>query len=111
MSQASSSNKWNNKRERQYQHIRQSEQKRGVDEDRADKIAARTVNKELARHGESKQASRTSTIDIASSRRGGLRSHRGAARRTYALLYEEARRKGLHGRSKMNKAQLQRTLS
>lgn len=102
---------WSNKRERQYQHIKQSEQKRGVGKDRAEEIAARTVNKERAQHGESKQASRTSINDISSSKRGGLRSHRGAGGRTYAQLYEEARRKGLHGRSKMNKAQLQQALS
>lgn len=102
---------WSNKRERQYQHIKQSVQKRGSSKDRAEEIAARTVNKERAQSGESKAASRTSLNDMPSSKRGGHRSHSGAAGRTFAQLYQEARKKGLHGRSKMNKAQLQRALA
>lgn len=102
---------WSNKRERQYQHIKQSEQKRGSSKDRAEEIAARTVNKERAQHGESKTASRTSVKDMSSSKRGGQHSHSGAAGRTFAQLYQEARKKGLQGRSKMNKAQLQSALA
>jgi hypothetical protein len=102
---------WSNKRERQYQHIKQSAQKRGNSKDRAEEIAARTVNKERAQHGESKTASRTSLQDMPASKRGGRRSHSGAAGRTFAQLYQEARNRGLHGRSKMNKAQLQRALA
>jgi hypothetical protein len=98
---------WSKKRERQYDHIRDGLEKRGKSEDVAEEIAARTVNKERARHGESKTASRTSTEDISSGRRGGLRSHRGSGGRTRAQLYEEARRRGIEGRSKMSKAQLE----
>jgi hypothetical protein len=101
---------WNAKRERQYEHIKSGLKKRGRGEDVAEEIAARTVNKERARAGESRTASRTSTKDISSGRRGGLRSHRGAGGRTKAQLYEEARRKGIGGRSKMTKAQLQRAV-
>jgi hypothetical protein len=101
---------WNNKRERQYEHIKEGLEERGKDEDTAEEIAARTVNKERARAGEAKQASRTSTQDISSGRRGGLRSHRGAGGRTRDQLYNEARDKGIQGRSKMNKAQLERAL-
>jgi hypothetical protein len=71
---------WSDKRERQYQHIKEGLEDRGREEDTAEEIAARTVNKERARHGEARQASRTSTDDISSSRRGGLRSHRGPGR-------------------------------
>ena len=98
------------KRERQYQHIKASLEERGESEDRAEEIAARTVNKERARAGESKTASRSSTDDISSSRRGGLRSHKGPGGRTKAQLYNEARQKGVKGRSKMNKAQLERAV-
>ncbi len=98
---------WNDKRERQYEHIKEGELDRGVDEDTAEEIAARTVNKERARAGEAKQVSPTSVDDISSGRRGGLRSHRGAGGRTYDQLYAEAKRKNVHGRSKMNKAQLE----
>jgi hypothetical protein len=98
------------KRERQYEHIKASLKERGESEDRAEEIAARTVNKERARAGESKTASRSSTDDISSSRRGGLRSHRGPGGRTKAQLYNEARQKGVKGRSKMNKAQLERAV-
>ena len=86
---------WSEKRERQYEHIKQGLKKRGRSEDTAEEIAARTVNKERARSGEAKRASRTSTKDISSGRRGGLRSHRGPGGRTKAQLYEEAKRKGV----------------
>lgn len=98
------------KRERQYEHIRESEKKRGVGDKRAKEIAARTVNKERARAGESKTASRSSTHDISSARRGGLRSHRGPGGPTYDQLYNEARQRNIKGRSTMNKEQLQRAL-
>jgi hypothetical protein len=101
---------WSEKRERQYEHIKEGLEERGEDEDTAEEIAARTVNKERARSGEAKEASRTSTEDISSSRRGGLRSHRGRGGRTRDQLYEEAKRKGIEGRSKMNKAQLERAV-
>jgi hypothetical protein len=97
---------WSAKRERQYQHIEEGLEQRGRSEKTAKQIAARTVNKERARAGEAKQASRTSTEDISSSRRGGLRSHSGSAGRTRDQLYAEAKRKGIDGRSKMNKAEL-----
>jgi len=99
---------WNKKRERQYEHIKEGLRDRGESEDTAEEIAARTVNKERARAGETNTASRTSTDDISSGRRGGLRSHRGPAGRTKAQLYNEARRKNVRGRSKMTKAELQR---
>jgi hypothetical protein len=102
---------WSAKRERQYQHIKQGLKKSGDSEVLAEEIAARTVNKSRARAGESKTASRTSLQDISSSRRGGLRSHKGAGGRTKAQLYEDARRKGIKGRSSMTKTQLQRALS
>ncbi|MER7931186.1 MULTISPECIES: plasmid stabilization protein [unclassified Streptomyces] len=98
------------KRERQYEHIKESALDRGENEERAEEIAARTVNKERARAGESATASRTSLEDMSSGRRGGKRSHSGAAGPTYDQLYEEARRRGIGGRSDMNKAQLQRAL-
>jgi hypothetical protein len=98
---------WTDKRERQYDHIKEGLRARGRSEDVAEEIAARTVNKERARHGEAKTASRTSTEDISSGRRGGLRSHRGSGGRTRSQLYEEARRKNIRGRSKMTKAQLE----
>jgi len=101
---------WNRKRERQYEHIKEGLEDHGRSEDVAEEIAARTVNKERARAGEARQASRTSTKDISSGRRGGLRSHRGPGGRTKEQLYNEARRKGIRGRSKMNKAQLQRAV-
>jgi hypothetical protein len=97
---------WSRKRERQYDHIKQGLKDRGRSEDTAEEIAARTVNKERARAGEANQASRTSTDDISSGRRGGLRSHSGAAGRTRDQLYEEAKRKGIRGRSTMSKAEL-----
>jgi hypothetical protein len=102
---------WSSKRERQYEHIKEGLEERGRPEDVAEEIAARTVNKERARAGEAKQASRTSTQDISSGRRGGLRSHRGPGGRTKAQLYAEARKKNVHGRSKMTKAELERAVS
>jgi hypothetical protein len=101
---------WNKKRERQYEHIRSALRDRGHSEDEAEEIAARTVNKERARRGESETASRSSIEDISSSRRGGLRSHSGEGGRTRDQLYAEAKRKGVRGRSAMNKAQLQRAV-
>ena len=98
------------KRERQYQHIKDSAKRRGESTGRAEEIAARTVNKERARSGEARTASRTSTRDMSSSRRGGLRSHRGARGPTYAQLYAEARSRGIKGRSTMSKVQLARAL-
>lgn len=101
---------WSTKRERQYEHIKESVLDRGEDEDTAEEIAARTVNKERARAGESEEASKTSTDDISSGRRGGLRSHKGAGGRTRAQLYEEAKRKGVKGRSTMTKAELEKAV-
>lgn len=101
---------WSAKRERQYEHIKEGLVDRGKKEDTAEEIAARTVNKERARAGESKTTSRTSTHDISSSRRGGLRSHSGPQGRTKAQLYNEARQKGVQGRSRMSKAQLEQAV-
>lgn len=101
---------WSRKRERQYEHIKEGLRDRGRSEPTAEEIAARTVNKERARSGESQQRSRTSTQDISSGRRGGLRSHRGAGGRTKAQLYAEAKKKGVEGRSKMSKAELERAV-
>src|SRR5512141_2141969 len=101
---------WSNKRERQYEHIKDGLRERGESEDKAEEIAARTVNKERARAGEAKESSRTSTDDISSGRRGGLRSHRGPGGRTRDQLYNEAKKKNIKGRSKMNKAQLARAV-
>ena len=98
------------KRERQYEHIKASAKQRGESTGRAEEIAARTVNKERARSGESRTASRTSTRDMSSSRRGGQRSHRGAQGPTRDQLYAEARSRGIKGRSSMNKVQLARAL-
>jgi hypothetical protein len=100
------------KRERQYEHIKDSERKSGASLSRAEEIAARAVNKERARSGESRSASRTSTGDISSGRRGGLRSSKPGPRgRTREQLYQEARSLGVDGRSRMNKAQLQRAVN
>lgn len=99
------------KRERQYEHIRKSELQRGEKPQRATEIAARTVNKERARTGESRVASRTSTQDLSSGRRGGLRSRTGAAGRTKEQLYAEARKRNIKGRSSMTKPQLERALA
>jgi hypothetical protein len=101
---------WNDKRERQYDHIRKGLLARGEDEDTAEEIAARTVNKERARSGEAEESSPTSTEDISSSRRGGLHSHRGRGGRTRDQLYNEARAKGIKGRSKMSKDELERAV-
>ncbi len=99
------------KRARQYEHVRQSEREQGASERRAEEIAARTVNKERARSGESRERSRSSTDDISSGRRGGLRSGKAGPRgRTREQLYNEARSLGVEGRSRMNKAQLQRAV-
>jgi hypothetical protein len=99
------------KRARQYEHIKQGEQEQGASESRAEEIAARTVNKNRARAGESRTASRTSTDDISSSRRGGLRSGTNRTKgRTRDQLCEEARKLNVGGRSKMNKSQLQRAV-
>jgi plasmid stabilization system protein ParE len=102
---------WTAKQERQYEHIKESTRDRGAPTRRAKEIAARTVNKERARRGQSKTSSRSSTQDMSSSRRGGLRSGRSGPRgRTREQLYNEARQMGIEGRSKMNKAQLQRAV-
>ena len=101
---------WSKKRERQYEHIRDSLEDRGYKDDAAKEIAARTVNKERARSGEAKEASRSSIEDMSSSRRGGLRSHKGPGGRTYEQLYNEAKDRGVKGRSKMTKAELERAL-
>ena len=102
---------WSAKRERQYEHIKAGLLDQGNIEDLAEEIVARTINKERCPWpGEAKHASRTSTDDLSSGRRGGLRSHRGPGGRTQKQLYEEARRKAVKGRSKMSKAQLQRAV-
>ena len=103
-------NRWSPKRERQYEHIKEGIKARGESEDKAEEIAARTVNKERARSGEARTASRTSKKDISSGRRGGLRSHKGPGGRTYRQLYAEAQRKGIEGRSKMTKQQLEKAV-
>jgi hypothetical protein len=103
--------KKNSKRERQYQHIKDSERQQGASLKRAEEIAARTINKERARSGEARTSSRTSTSDISSGRRGGLRSGKPGPRgRTREQLYQEARSLGVNGRSHMNKEQLQRAV-
>jgi hypothetical protein len=101
---------WSNKRERQYEHIKEGLLEHGRSEDVAEEIAARTVNKERARAGEASVASATSIDDISSGRRGGLRSHTGPGGRTYRQLYAEAQRANIKGRSAMNKAELERHL-
>ena len=99
------------KRARQYEHIKQSVREQGRSEDLAEEIAARTVNKERARAGESRERSKTSVRDISSGRRGGLRSGTNRAKgRTRDQLYEEARHLGVEGRSKMNKEQLRKAV-
>ena len=102
---------WSAKRERQYEHVKESVEDRGASEKKAKEIAARTVNKERARSGEAKESSRLSRKDASSGRRGGLRS--GTSRpkgRTKEQLYNEAKRMGISGRSKMSKQQLQRAV-
>lgn len=101
---------WIAKRERQYKHIKEGLLDRGEPEPVAEEVAARTVNKERARAGEARRKSRTSVKDISSGRRGGLRSHEGPGGRTYDQLYNEAKHKGIEGRSKMNKKQLERAV-
>jgi hypothetical protein len=98
------------KRERQYEHIKESVKQRGESTDVAEEIAARTVNKERARHGEAKTSSRSSTHDVSSGHRGGKRSHTGAKGRTKAQLYNEAKHKNIAGRSKMSKAELEKAV-
>jgi hypothetical protein len=100
---------WSNKRERQYEHIKESAKEQGASTKRAKEIAARTVNKERARSGEARESSRTSTRDISSGRRGGLRGSGRVRQRgqTKDQLYNQAKRLNIKGRSKMNKAQLQ----
>jgi plasmid stabilization system protein ParE len=102
---------WSDKRERQYEHIKEGLVERGTGEDKAEEIAARTVNKERARHGEARESSSTSTHDISSGRRGGLRSHKGSGGPTYDQLRNEAKARGIRGRSRMSKAQLEKVLS
>ena len=101
---------WSAKRERQYEHIKDGLLDSGRTVKKAEEIAARTVNKERARAGEAKQSSRTSTEDISSGRRGGLRSGKGPGGRTKDQLYNEAKRKNIKGRSKMTKAELERAV-
>jgi hypothetical protein len=101
---------WSDKRERQYEHIKEGLEGRGESEDTAEEIAARTVNKERARAGEAKTSSRSSTDDISSGRRGGLRSHSGPGGRTKEQLYNEAKHKNIRGRSKMTKRELERAV-
>jgi len=102
---------WSDKRERQYEHIKESAKERGTSTKRAKEVAARTVNKERARSGEAKESSRLSRTDLSSGRRGGLRSGtRREKGRTKEQLYQEAKRMGIEGRSKMDKAQLERAV-
>jgi hypothetical protein len=102
---------WSAKRERQYEHIKEAQREQGVPLERAEEIAARTVNKERARSGEARESSRTSRRDISSGRRGGLRSGTNRPKgRTKEQLYNEAKRLNIEGRSKMNKAQLERAV-
>ena len=101
---------WSPKRERQYEHIKDGLEDRGTSTDKAEEIAARTVNKERARAGEARTVSRSSLDDISSSRRGGLRSHSGSGGRTYDQLRNEAGDRGIKGRSTMTKAELLRAL-
>lgn len=104
-------NSWSAKRERQYDHIKESLIKTGRPEPLAEEIAARVVNKERAQHGESVTASASSINDMSSGRRGGLHSHQGSGGRTLLQLRNEARQRGLKGRSSMNKAQLEEALN
>jgi plasmid stabilization system protein ParE len=103
-------NQWSDKRERQYQHIKEGILKRGESEDTAEEIAARTVNKERAQHGEAKEASPATLKDTPAPVRGGHRSHEGAQGRTRDQLYEEARKKGIKGRSAMSKQELEKAV-
>ena len=101
---------WSAKRERQYEHIKDGLKKGGKSEKLAEEIAARTVNKERAQHGEAKHASAATLRDMPAPKRGGQRSHRGEGGRTRDQLYEEAKRKGIAGRSTMSKAELERAV-
>jgi hypothetical protein len=102
---------WSNKRERQYKHIKESLKERGTGEGKAEEIAARTVNKERARSGEARESSRLSRTDVSSGHRGGIRSGTNRAKgRTRDQLYNEAKKMGIEGRSKMTKEQLQRAV-
>ncbi|NDL55907.1 plasmid stabilization protein [Phytoactinopolyspora mesophila] len=101
---------WNKKEERQYEHVKSSLKDRDYKEDTAEEIAARTVNKERARSGSAKQKSKSSTDDISSGRRGGLRSGKGPGGRTKDQLYEEAKKKNIKGRSKMSKRELEKAV-
>jgi hypothetical protein len=101
---------WSKKRERQYEHIKKGLLERGEDTEVAEEIAARTVNKERARAGEARESSPLSREDLSSGRRGGLRSRRGAKGRTFDQLYQEAKRRGIRGRSRMSKAKLKRAV-
>lgn len=101
---------WSGKRERQYEHIKESQRERGSSEGRAEEIAARTVNKNRAQQGESRTASRSSTKDVSPQHRGGKRSHSGPGGPTRDQLYNEARQRGIKGRSKMSKKELAKAL-
>jgi hypothetical protein len=101
---------WSAKRERQYEHIKDSAEDRGTPPRVAERMAAATVNKERARHGESRTASRSSLEDVSSGHRGGKRSHTGAAGRTRDQLYAEAKRRNIKGRSAMTKAELEKAV-
>lgn len=104
--------RWSNKRERQYEHIKESAREQGKPAKTAKRIAAATVNKERARSGEARSSSRTSRNDISSGRRGGLRSGTNRPKgRTKEQLYNEAKRRGIEGRSRMTKDQLQKALA
>lgn len=105
------STEWSAKRKLQFQHIKDSVRARGDSEKTAEEIAARTVNKERAQHGESQEASASSLNDMPAGRRGGLRSHTGAGGRTLAQLRNEASQRSIKGRSRMNKAQLEQALN
>ncbi|HJQ94748.1 MAG TPA: plasmid stabilization protein [Acidimicrobiia bacterium] len=101
---------WSKKRERQYEHIKEGLLERGESEGKAEEIAARTVNKTRAQEGEARESSKLSREDMSSSRRGGIRSHRGPGGRTRDQLYEEAKDKNVKGRSKMTKAELKKAV-
>jgi hypothetical protein len=101
---------WSDKRERQYEHIKSGAKQHGAGENRAEEIAARTVNKNRAQSGESKQASKTSVKDMSPQRRGGLRSHQGSGGPTKDQLYNEAKQRNIKGRSTMTKKELSKAL-
>jgi hypothetical protein len=103
-------NQWSEKRERQYKHIKEGLERRGEGEKLAEEIAARTVNKERAQHGEAKSAKKSTLEDMPAPQRGGQRSHRGAGGRTLRQLRNEASERNIRGRSQMNKAQLEAAL-